>query len=52
MALGNLFITKNTAPFEATAREKAMKKWYRLWKLNTIEAFNPEWQDLSELLNM
>ena len=34
---------------EAIAREKAMKKWYRAWKLKTIEAFNPEWHDLTEI---
>ncbi|MDR3450151.1 MAG: GIY-YIG nuclease family protein [Alphaproteobacteria bacterium] len=32
---------------EAIAREKAMKKWYRAWKLEAIERDNPEWRDLS-----
>jgi len=31
---------------QAIAREKAMKKWNRKWKLNTIEGVNPEWKDL------
>jgi putative endonuclease len=30
----------------AIAREKAMKEWKRLWKLDLIESINPEWQDL------
>jgi putative endonuclease len=34
----------------AFARERAMKKWRRLWKLELIERFNPGWRDLfSEL---
>ncbi len=31
----------------AIAREKAMKKWRREWKMNLIERQNPEWRDLS-----
>ena len=30
----------------ARQRELQMKKWKRQWKLSTIEAMNPEWQDL------
>jgi putative endonuclease len=30
----------------AIAKEKAMKKWLRKWKLTTIEAMNPNWDDL------
>ena len=30
----------------AIAREKAIKKWNRAWKLELIEASNPEWCDL------
>jgi putative endonuclease len=30
----------------AIAREKALKKWRRRWKLDLIEASNPEWRDL------
>jgi putative endonuclease len=36
---------------EAIAREKAMKKWYRDWKIRLIEEMNPEWQDLYLILN-
>ena len=30
----------------AIAREKAIKKWNRYWKLELIEKTNPEWNDL------
>ena len=30
----------------AIAREKAMKKWLRKWKLAAIEKANPDWNDL------
>ena len=32
----------------AIAREKAIKKWNRAWKLRLIEEGNPEWRDLTE----
>jgi len=32
----------------AIAREKALKKWKREWKLNLIERENPQWRDLYE----
>jgi putative endonuclease len=35
---------------EALAREKAMKKWRRAWKMQLIEAANPEWRDLYDQL--
>jgi putative endonuclease len=31
---------------EAIAREKAIKKWRRAWKLKLIEQDNPDWRDL------
>lgn len=36
---------------EAIAREKRLKKWERRWKLELIEAMNPDWADLYESLN-
>ena len=33
---------------EAIAREKAIKKWLRAWKIELIENANPEWLDLFE----
>jgi putative endonuclease len=32
----------------AITREKRIKKWNRAWKLELIEASNPEWRDLAE----
>ena len=32
---------------EAQIREKRIKKWNRMWKINLIEKNNPEWVDLS-----
>ncbi len=37
---------------DAIAREKAMKKWNRAWKIRQIEEQNPDWIDLFETLNM
>jgi putative endonuclease len=31
---------------DAIAREKAIKKWRRVWKIDLIERDNPEWRDL------
>jgi putative endonuclease len=30
----------------AITREKQIKKWNRIWKVELIEEFNPEWRDL------
>ena len=35
-------------PISAIAREKELKKWKRNWKVQLIEAQNPEWNDLYE----
>ena len=35
---------------EAIAREKALKKWRRDWKINLIEDMNPDWTDLYAVL--
>jgi len=34
--------------FEAIAREKAIKKWNRDWKVKLVEQHNPDWRDLYE----
>ena len=31
---------------EAHTRERRIKRWRRKWKLNLIEAHNPDWNDL------
>ena len=35
---------------DAIAREKALKKWNRAWKIDLIERVNPEWDDLFETI--
>jgi putative endonuclease len=32
--------------YSAIAREKALKKWSRAWKITLIEQNNPNWDDL------
>lgn len=34
----------------AITREKTIEKWPRQWKLNLIEAMNPDWDDISHYL--
>ena len=36
---------------DAIAREKAIKKWRRAWKIELIEKMNPDWRDLFFDLN-
>jgi putative endonuclease len=36
---------------EARAREHALKRWRRAWKISLIEGFNPDWRDLTDQLN-
>lgn len=37
--------------YAAIAREKAIKKWRRAWKIELIERANPDWLDLYERMN-
>ncbi len=37
-------------PHETIAREKALKAWKRAQKIELIEAANPEWRDLWEVI--
>jgi putative endonuclease len=37
---------------EAIAREKAIKRWPRNWKIELIEGMNPDWFDLARHLKM
>jgi putative endonuclease len=36
---------------DAIAREKAIKKWRRAWKIELIETLNPNWDDLYDKLS-
>jgi putative endonuclease len=35
---------------DARAREHVLKRWRRQWKFDLIEADNPRWLDLSDLI--
>jgi putative endonuclease len=35
---------------EARARERTLKRWLRVWKLELIEKMNPNWRDLTDEL--
>ncbi len=35
---------------DAIAREKAMKRWKRVWKLRLVAEHNPNWDDLFETI--
>jgi len=37
-------------PKNAIKREKNMKEWKRIWKVELVEKDNPEWKDLYESL--
>ncbi|MBM3929275.1 MAG: GIY-YIG nuclease family protein [Sphingomonadales bacterium] len=46
-----VYVEEAPTLIEAIAREKAVKKWRRLWKVRLIEAANPDWRDLYFDLN-
>jgi putative endonuclease len=35
----------------AISREKQLKKWFRAWKIDLVEKFNPNWEDLDEKID-
>ena len=39
-------------PISAISREKELKKWKRAWKVQLIEAQNPQWDDLNGMTCM
>ncbi|MCY1271759.1 GIY-YIG catalytic domain protein [compost metagenome] len=41
-----VYYEQHVSMLEAIAREKRLKKWRREWKIDLIESFNPDWQDL------
>ena len=48
-----VFFEQHTTMEAAITREKQIKWWRRAWKVELIEAINPEWKDLwSVILGM
>ena len=43
-----VWVEPHTDIREAILREKRIKKWNRAWKVELIEAENPNWCDLAE----
>ncbi len=43
-----VYLEEFADPRSAIAREKEIKGWTRLKKMQLIVSFNPEWKDLSE----
>ena len=41
-----VYFEQHPAMADAIVREKRIKSWHRKWKLDLIEAANPEWRDL------
>lgn len=46
-----VYFEKHSTAFSAIQREKNLKKWLRQWKIVLIEKENPEWKDLTPMLN-
>ena len=42
-----VYYEKYKFPNVAIKREKQLKKWKRQWKINLINDFNPDWEDLT-----
>lgn len=43
-----VYFEECNSALDAIAREKQLKNWHRLWKLNLINKTNPEWKDLTK----
>ncbi len=42
-----VYVEQTNSVEEAIYREKQLKHWNRVWKIELIEKDNPEWKDLS-----
>jgi putative endonuclease len=48
-----VYYEEYTSILEARARERALKRWRREWKITLIESVNPAWRDLTpDLINL
>jgi putative endonuclease len=41
-----VYFERHDSPHAAIQREKNIKHWSRLWKLQLVESANPKWRDL------
>ena len=45
-----MYFEEYASSLEARAREHALKRWNRAWKIALIEKSNPQWRDLTNEL--
>ena len=45
-----VYVEAPGSTLDATRRENQIKQWRRLWRVELIEATNPNWLDLSDSL--
>ena len=45
-----VYYEEYSSVLEARAREAALKRWRRAWKMALVDKFNPDWRDLSDEL--
>jgi len=45
-----VFFEQTEEVMSALKREKQLKNWHRQWKINLINSFNPNWEDLYSTL--
>jgi putative endonuclease len=45
-----VYVEFHETMMDAILREKRIKRWRRQWKLDLIEAANPQWRDLFDQL--
>ncbi len=43
-----VYYEEYTSIIEARARERAIKRWRREWKMALVEKTNPDWRDLTD----
>jgi putative endonuclease len=43
-----VYFEEHATALDAIHREKRLKKWPRVWKVNLIRTDNPDWKDLAE----
>jgi putative endonuclease len=41
-----VWFERHDSMYCAIAREKSLKEWRRIWKIELVEKSNPEWRDL------
>lgn len=45
-----VYVERHQRMIDAIRREKQIKEWKRIWKIELVERFNPGWPDLRDEL--